>query len=179
MRKIERKIIAIDAETDPFLYGRAPKPFLWGTYDGEEFRTFRETAKLAAFLAENNFLACAHNGGKFDFAFLLDYAEKNQELRIINGRLAQFKIGKSILRDSWCIYPQKLATHKKDEIDYKKFERENREKHIAEITSYLKTDVISLYEIVKDDIETYGKGLTLAGNAMKYWQKMTKIKAPR
>ena len=179
MKKPKRRVVAIDAETDPFLFGRAPKPFVWGLYDGETFQSFRDTAELARVLAENDYLAYAHNGGKFDFEFLLEFADAGQELRIINGRLAQFKIGKTVLRDSWCIYPQALATFKKDEIDYSKMELDVRERNMPEILRYLETDVRSLHRIVSDFREDYGPGLTLAGAAMKFWEGNFDDKAPR
>ena len=37
---MKRKLIAIDCETDPFKAGRVPEPFIWGMYDGNEFKNW-------------------------------------------------------------------------------------------------------------------------------------------
>ena len=70
-----KRIATIDAETDPFKKGRVPKPFLWGWFDGKDYREFTDTRKAVAFIKKQNCICYAHNGGKFDFHYLLAYLE--------------------------------------------------------------------------------------------------------
>lgn len=178
-----RKLVVIDAETDPFLWQRAPKPFLWGFYDGEQFLKFTRTEDLAGFLSQNDFLVYAHNGGKFDYQYLFQYALEGQALKIINGRLGEWRLGKSVMRDSYLIFPQALATTggkmEVSEDFYQKFEAPVRAAHMPEITEYLKQDCIGLYALVSKFRQDYGPALTLPSAALSFWSKMTGIDKPR
>lgn len=179
MPKKQKKIITLDAETDPFSYGDVPKPFTWGVYDGDYFwHTWNsDTQKLNKDLIEylsdypDGSIVYAHNGGKFDFHFLLEYLDA--DLMIINGRIAKATIlqGKIELRDSYLILPIPLKQFVKDDIDYNKMTKENREKNRKEIVSYLKTDCEALYEITTKFIKRFGLNLTLAGTAIKELKK--------
>lgn len=177
----KRKIAVIDSETDPFLYGREPKPFIWGFYDGERYEEFYETADLIEFLEAQKLIVYAHNGGKFDYFYFADWLPRYKPLTVINGRLAKFKIGDCEFRDSWNILPVPLAAHDKGEIDYAIFEAGEREKpeNAKRISDYLYRDCVSLYEFVSRYIEEFGLNLTLAGGAMKTWSKMTGIEIPQ
>lgn len=172
---MSRPIWVIDAETDPFAKGRIPEPFIWGLYDGENpVRYFTETSELVAFLSANKVIVYAHNGGRFDYHLgILRYLEPYSQVSLINGRLARFTIGECEFRDSVNILPIALKDFRKDEIDYSKLERKVRHKHMAEIKRYLATDCEALHELVTKFVAEYGSGLTLAGCAMKVWQKMT------
>jgi hypothetical protein len=72
------KLAVIDAETDPFRYGRKPEAFAWGFYDGETYVDFwgaDSTLKLMNYIAalREPHVIYAHNGGKFDFFYLLPW----------------------------------------------------------------------------------------------------------
>lgn len=177
--KKAKKLVTLDAETDPFLHGRTPKPFIWGAFDGEKDMLFRDALDTAEYFKRNPSMIYAHNGGKFDYFWLFEHADNDQEIKIINGRLSEFRIGDSTYRDSLNIYPQGLATHDKGEIDYKKFEAEIRDKHMDEILPYLARDCRSLHQIVSHFRTNYGHGLTLAGTALKEWERISEISRPR
>jgi len=179
IKKKPPKFAIIDSETDPFKFDRPPKPFIWGYYDGEIFKTFRTTAELVAFLRELKIVIYAHNGGKFDYMFLLEYLDSYTQPTIINNRLSKLRIGKCTLVDSYNILPIKLSDYQKDEIDYALFEEDVRETHMDEIRDYLRSDCIYLYDLVKRYRDEYGSDLTQAGGAMKTYQKMRGDKVPR
>lgn len=178
-RQSKTRFAVLDSETDPFVFGRVPAPFIWGFYDGKMFKTFRDTKKLIEFLSDKKITIYAHNGGKFDYMFLLDYINSYEKPTIINNRLSKMRIGKCTLVDSYNILPIALCDYKKDEIDYRKFESDVRENHIDEITDYLRGDCVYLYDLVARYREECGADLTQASGAMKTYQKMAGDKAPR
>ena len=168
------KIIAvIDAETDPFVYGRIPKPFIWGFATADTYEEFYSTEELYNFLLslKKPHLIYAHNGGKFDFHYLLNLL-RPQMIKIINGRIASFKIGKCELRDSLLIIPRSLDSlgAGKLEIDYSLFEYEERKEHMPEIREYLKQDCYALLKVINRFKEEYGLSLTIAGAALNYYE---------
>lgn len=184
MPRRKRRIATIDAETDPFKYGREPKPFCWGFFDGETYVDFwgrgltREqqaedcTRQLIEYLEdEDDLIIYAHNGGKFDFFFLLPFLDP--DLFLINGRIAKATLfdGRIELRDSWLIIPLPLSAFQKDEISYSLFEVETRQLHKGNILRYLASDCRYLYNWVSDFIDQFGMGLTLAGTAFKELRK--------
>lgn len=177
-----RPIAVADCETDPFKKGRTKiNPFIWGFYDGEIYKEFKETKDFIDYVRDLEIVVYAHNGGKFDWFFVLPYLDEFCELMIINGRLAKFKIGVCEFRDSYNILPVPLSAYKKDDVDYAIFEVEERDKPKNKkiISDYLRSDCIYLFELVSHFTEKYGTGLTLAGSAMKFWQKNFDQVAPR
>lgn len=168
----DRRLIAVDCETDKAKYGRVPAPFIWGVYDGKNFRYFRDTADFVAWLATQNCIAYAHNGGKFDFMFLIQYITEGTKAQVIGGRIVKMNIGKCELRDSFSAIPAALKFFGKDEIDYDKMEASIREQHMEEIISYLKTDCVSLYELMTRYRTIAGKKTTIASNALTYSRKL-------
>lgn len=166
-----RPIATIDCETDPFLFGRIPLPFVWGFYSESGFEIFYSTNQLINRIKNFKGIIYAHNGGKFDYHYLLDTLEPEQEILIINGRIAKFKIGEAELRDSWLNLPVPLAAYKKDEIDYSKFEKSVRDKHMPEIVKYLEGDCKYLYDILKTQIDDYGLKISLPSSAFNFWHK--------
>lgn len=169
-----KKIAVIDFETDPFFYGRPPNPFAAGFYDGTQSLTIWGddcAARLVDFIndLEDDYIIYAHYGGKFDFHFLLNFIES--DLKIINGRIAECRIGRQILRDSFLILPLALKQFGKTEIDYSKFERECRHLHILEIDNYLRDDCKYLFNWIKKFVARFGLGFTLAGTAFKTMKK--------
>lgn len=178
-KRLKAKYAVADCETDPFLFGRVPEPFIWGYFDGVKFSTFRKTIDFVNFIKDKRITIYAHNGGKFDWMFLLDYIDVYYKPTIINGRLSKLKIGKATLLDSYNILPIKLADYQKDEIDYSKFEAGAREQNMPEIIDYLRDDCVYLYDLVKAYRDEYGYDLTQAGGAIKTYQKMRGDKVPR
>lgn len=173
-----RKIATLDCETNPAEYGAELIPFIWCLYDGEEYYLFDDAKGVAEFLADKEWIVYAHNGGKFDYHFMLELLEPFSKIMNINGRLAKFKIGLCEFRDSVNILPIRLADYQKDNFDYDKLRPENRDKHIHEIISYIKNDCLFLYQIVSHFVENYGMNLTLAGAAMKTYFKVFREEKP-
>lgn len=172
-----RRIAVIDAETDPFRKGRVPRPFVWGYFDGTEYREFwGKHAAFIRFLKKQNVICYAHNGGKFDFHFLLGELSAYDDIMIINGRIARMHIGRAELRDSICILPVALAAYQKDKIDYGMFEAGERDKpgNRKRISAYLQSDCRYLWQMVTAFNKRFGDNLTQAGAAMKQWQKICK-----
>lgn len=176
---MSKKFFTIDAETDPFLYGRIPEPFLWGVFDGIEYWTFTDTEKLIEFIKKEDAIFYAHNGGKFDFHLLAKYINKDEKLLMINSRLVQAKIGRAEIRDSYALlpFPLRMIGNKKD-IDYIKLEKENRHKHMDEIKEYLFADCVELWQAINAFFETYGRHLTSASAAIKTLVKIENLKIP-
>ena len=188
-----RPFATLDSETDPFLKGRIPEPFVWGFYDGKTFRhyTHETVHSLIKDISEQKIIVYAHNGGKFDYHFLLPYMEPFDRVKIINGRLAQFFIGKAEFRDSFNILPVALKkievtddqgnTVKKQEFDYSLMEKGERYKpdNWENIIDYLRDDCVTLYEAVKVFQNQYGRHLTQAGAAMNQWKKIGGVDIPK
>lgn len=177
--KKPKPFAVLDSETDPFEFGEEPHPFIWGYFDGINYKQFRDTAKMVEFIREQKITIYAHNGGKFDYMFLLDYVNNFYKPTIINGRLSKLKIGKCTLVDSYNILPIALAEYQKDEVDYSLFREEVREENMEMISDYLRSDCVYLYEIVSSYRNEYGADLTQASGAMKTYQKMRGEKVPR
>ena len=174
-----REIWAADSETDPFRAGRLKiAPFIWGAFNGTQYWEFRTTREFVDFIKERECIVYAHNGGKFDWFFLLDELMPWQPLMVINGRLAKFTIGKAEFRDSFNIMPMSLATVQKTEIDYDKFEADVREQHMPEIREYLRDDCVYLHGMLTAFIAEFGLHLTQAGASVKAWERIADVKAP-
>jgi hypothetical protein len=169
-KKQEVKIAVIDFETDPFLFGRVPKPFAAGFFDGENYVEFwgDDCAQyLVDYISalETKHIIYAHNGGKFDFFFLLEWLQN--PLKLINGRITKAGfIGGHEIRDSYAIIPIPLKAYQKEDIDYGCFERHKREAHKSDILFYLAKDCEYLYSLVNAFVERFGAKLTIGGTAM-------------
>jgi DNA polymerase type B, organellar and viral len=173
-----RKLAVFDFETDPFKFGRIPVPFSWGFFDGEKYSYDWGEKCITNFLnfledTEDDYLIYAHNGGKFDFMFFIEHFR--QDIKIVNGRILEAKIGRHIFRDSYAILPIPLSAYGKDEIDYDKMEKEVRDQHRDEILSYLKTDCTKLFELVSEFVKEFGDILTIGGAAIKELKKFHKF----
>lgn len=186
-KKEPRKLAVIDAETDPFLMGRTPKAFAWGFYDGETYKRFwgdDATQQLVDYILSRSdpLVIYAHNGGKFDFFFLMPFGVIQNPALIINGRIVKaqaFDIHE--VRDSYAILPvplKKIADStigSKKDIDYAKMEREVREEHKEEILDYLKQDCLVLYNIVFKFRERYADKLTVGAMAISELEKFHQV----
>lgn len=152
-----KKIAVFDAETDPFKQDRIPAPFTCAFYDGSLYLPFWGEDCVARCLEavaelDDEYLIYAHNGGKFDFWFMLDWVDDHESPFIINGRLVEFSMvgTKNVFRDSLSIIPVPLSAYQKEEIDYSIFESGPRDvpANRVRIQNYLKSDCINLYELV-------------------------------
>lgn len=177
-RKPKSTIAVVDFETDPFLYGRTPKPFAAGFYDGNVYLDFWGddcAMQLCDYLRSRKdpLTIYAHNGGKFDFFFFLELGLIENPVLIINGRIVKAAfLGIHELRDSYAIMPAQLAKignskiGDKLEIDYTKLERSVREEHKEEILIYQKQDCVVLWNAVFEFRERYGNKLTVGAMAI-------------
>lgn len=177
----KREIWAVDSETDPFKKRRIPKPFVWGAYNGSEYHEFAHSRGLVDFLSIRDCIVYAHNGGRFDWHYLLEYLEPYTDVLVIAGRMAKFKIGDAEFRDSYNLLPMPLrAGGRKLEIDYDILEVENRDipKNREIIKERLRTDCVYLWEMLQTFIRDYGFHLTFPGASMSAWSKLSGIKTP-
>lgn len=175
MTRRRSEIWACDCETDPFKVGRIPQPFIWGAYEiySKRYEVFGSRTLFVEFFAGRKAKAYFHNGGKFDAHYLRPDFDSDQNLLIINGRIARFKIGQTEFRDSFNLIPVALATYQKDEFDYRILEEAERGKpeNVVKIEKYLKSDCVNLGNLLSTFFERYGHGLTQAGTALSYWSK--------
>lgn len=163
-------------------------PFLWGAYEGtsDTYYQFETVAQLSLWFVQleherKGQLFYAHNGGKFDYHFFRDQINSDENILIINGRLAKFKVGEHEFRDSLNIFPN---TRLKDfgiksDIDYAKMEKSIRHLHMAEIGAYLRQDCVGLWEVISRYRRDFGKQLTQATASMRTWSKMAGREPPR
>jgi hypothetical protein len=181
MKQTKKIIAVVDSETDPFAPQFVVKPFAIGFDTGDRYVDFwgDDCVKqffdyLATLTAEGyEFIIYAHNGGKFDFFFFLDYLDTDQAPLIMGGRLVKINFGGQEFRDSFAIIPQALSSYKKDEIDYDKFTRHNRSKHRAEILKYLRTDCLYTRELIVGFHEMFGDKLTIASASLPMLNSFT------
>jgi hypothetical protein len=171
----------LDCETDPFLIGRVPEPFLWGLYDGETYEEFETVAQVVERLSVEKAIVYAHNGGKFDYHYLKEHINTDENIMLIGSRLARFKIGACEFRDSMNLFTFPLSAYQKEKIDYALMEKDKRDdpNNRAIISRYLRSDCVNLWELVTKFFADYGNNLTQAGAAMRVWSKMSGIKPPR
>lgn len=172
-------IATADFETDPFAVGIIPKPFTAGYYDGNRYVDFWSpncANLLIDFLVDldEEMIVYFHNGGKFDFFFFLERLDS--ELKIVNGRIIQAKIGKVEFRDSYAAIPIPLAAYKKDDVDYSLFVPELREQHKEYILKYQKNDCVYLHELVMGFRQEFGDRLTIGGAAINELKRFHKFK---
>lgn len=176
MGRKRRDFAVCDCETDPFVFGRIPKPFIWGFYDGQNYLEFEKTDNFIDYVQSRPLILYAHNGGKFDWHFIIDQIPNKTEILIINGRIARFKIGLCEFRDSYNILPIPLGDFQKDKIDYALFEENVRSKHMDEIKAYLKSDCKYLFDLINAFRKSYSLNITLASACMRKWGEISKAK---
>ena len=68
-----------------------------------------------------------------------------------------------------------LRAFAKEEIDYAKLEPDVRHLHMPEIRRYLRSDCVNLWETIKRYFDEYGRSLTQAGAAMRYWKRVYQV----
>lgn len=169
------RIAVLDFETDPFMYGRVPKPFAAEFYSDEIcFTTWGDKCVEDLILNIQNlkhrYIIYAHNGGKFDFHFIHEYIDN--PIRIINNRIVSAQLFEHTVRDSYAIIPIPLAAYNKTVIEYTKMEAHLREQNKQEILAYLHDDCVNLYKLVAAFVDRFGALLTVGSTAMKQLQSM-------
>lgn len=165
-------MLTCDAETDPFLHSRIPQPFIWGLYDGKKFRTFNSTEEFVNAVSVMDIVLYAHNGGKFDFMYLLPFIRQTKA-QIINGRIVAMWLGRCELRDSFAIIPEPLRNFgDKREIDYNKLEASIRDLFMDEIKEYLFYDCKILFDACFQYRKAVGHKKTIASNALAFSKKL-------
>lgn len=181
------KIGVIDSETDPFdnVSKEQILPFLFVIY-ADEFEPVvlwdenfarliqRLVAELERIEKEYGaYTFYAHNGGKFDFLFLIH--KLRGEVSFKGRGIMEAKIGAHKLRDSFHIIPEKLAAYQKDEFDYSKLRRGERHKHKKEAIRYCIADCKYLLEIVKGFVTEFGLKLSIGQAAMAELKQHYKV----
>lgn len=177
---MSKPIMTMDIETDPFLYGRLPRPFYMNCFDGKNHYGFWGSdcvQKMREFLeAIHPHIIYLHNGGKFDTRFFMDWLIGNP-MRIINSRIIKAQMpsksyrGFHEFRDSYSIIPVALGSVEdpagKIEIDYAKFEADVRDQYRDEIITYAQRDVAFLHKLVMGFIDRFDTELTIGSTSMK------------
>lgn len=174
------QIAVIDFETDPFDGALRERiyPFAACLYSDQfdtvqiwenDYKTFVEKVMAAIQALPGAFTIYAHNGGRFDFMFLIS---KLRGAVSFKGRgIMCAKIGNHELRDSFHIIPEALAAFKKDPFDYDKMKKTRRQNHKAEIQRYLLNDCVYLFDIVKAFLSSYGMKISIGQAAMHLLKK--------
>ena len=182
-------IAALDFETDPFNGPSEPvRPFAAGIYNGTTYHGWWGDDCVSLLLEYIHSLTephifYAHNGGRFDFTFMLNAIESN--VFCIGTRIVRAYIrGRGIagqrkdlheLRDSFSIVPVALSrAGAKSSIDYSKLSKTRRTRHRQEISDYLKQDCVALHEVVTNWRREFGNGLTMASAAMRQLKGVAK-----
>ena len=175
-KKERIKFIAVlDMETDPFDANLRERIFpfaacLYGdTFDTvmiweENESDFIDSVIAAIMGLPDSYTIYAHNGGRFDFLFLIHRLRGPVSFK---GRgIMSARIGPHELRDSFHIIPEKLAAFQKDVFDYEKMRKGKRNNYRAEIEKYLLNDCIYLFDIVKTFLNNYGLKISIGQAAM-------------
>ena len=179
-KKKKLKIVSADIETDPFDFGQKIEAFsscvYYRTEGGKErvWENFCKTEKqcitqlLARILSLRNSLVYFHNGGGFDYHYLLPYIDVPYNIFAIKGKIVSITFRDDLeLRDSLRILPAPLSAFgNKDEIDYNKLKKNVRFSHKEEILNYQRQDCRALHEAVTGFVTNYGLSLTIANRAM-------------
>jgi len=171
LKATKKTICVIDTETDPFAVGLVVKPFCIGIRFPDRYVDFWGADCIEQFFAyiatlEGDFIFYAHNGGKFDFFFLLKFLDADQTPLIMNGRLVKIFFQGQEFRDSYAILPMPLSGYQKEEIDYALFVPEKRERHKVAILKYMQSDCDYLYDLIIGFHELFGDKLTIASAAL-------------
>lgn len=171
----QRCIAILDFETDPFdnIGQEAIHPFVAVLYSDQfepvviwedDHVVFCERVYSTIEALPDRYTIYAHNGGKFDFLFLL---HKLRGAVKFKGRgIMCARIGYHEIRDSFHIIPEKLAVFQKDQFDYCKLDKRQRGAFRDEIIRYCLHDCVYLFSIVKSFIGRFGLKLSIGQAAM-------------
>jgi DNA polymerase elongation subunit (family B) len=181
----QRNIAILDMETDPFDAELKTdiKPFLAVLYSDEfepviiweeDHGKFVRNVIDAISSLPDRWTIYAHNGGKFDFLFLV--SKLRGEVKFKGRSLMSARIGDHELRDSAHIIPERLAAFAKDKFDYSRNLKANRNHWRKEIIEYCIADCRYTLDIVKSFVNTYGLKLTIGQAAMGELRKHYDVK---
>lgn len=174
-KKRKECIAILDMETDPFDNKSQSRvhPFLAVLYSDtfetviiweENFARFTARVVAAITALPDRYVIYAHNGGRFDFMFLVHHLRGEVSFKG-RGIMSAF-LGPHELRDSFHIIPEKLAGYKKDTFDYAILTKEKRRHNKQAIIDYCVNDCRYLFDIVKAFIEEFGLKLSIGQAAM-------------
>ncbi len=182
-------IAILDFETDPFdnKSKTAVHPFAACLYRGpdfpvvviweEDFARFVDAVLSAIEALPDKHVIYAHNGGRFDFMFLVHKLRGEVSFKgrgIMSARIGSD--GRHELRDSFHIIPEKLAGYKKDDFDYSVLTKARRNQHRDIIIDYMTNDCRYLFDIVKAFINEFGLKLSIGQAAMYELQQHYTVK---
>lgn len=177
-KKRHENIAILDTETDPFdnsPSGRKRKvlPFLAVLYSDNfepvviwenDFKVWVRKVVAAIMALPEEYTIYAHNGGRFDFMFLI--SEMRGSISFKGRGIMDARIGPHHLRDSFHLIPEKLAAYQKDAFDYSKLLKCNREKYRQEAITYCINDCKYLLDLVKKFVGDFGLKLSIGQAAM-------------
>lgn len=181
----KRQIAILDMETDPFdaELKASISPFLCVLYS-DEFEPvviweddnvrFRQRVVDAIGALPGRYTIYAHNGGKFDFMFLV--SKLRGDVKFKGRGIMSAKIGDHELRDSSHIIPERLAAFAKDKFDYTRNLKQNRDHWRKEIIDYCIADCRYTLDIVKSFVANYGFKLTIGQASMGELRKHYDVK---
>lgn len=173
-------IAILDTETDPFnkITKRKVFPFLAVLYSDNfetviiwenDFKKWVERVVAAILALPEEYTIYAHNGGRFDFMFLI--SEMRGAISFKGRGIMDARIGHHHLRDSFHLIPERLAAYQKDVFDYTKLERNVRNQHKDDIVRYCINDCRYLLDLVKKFIGDFGLKLSIGQAAMSEIKK--------
>lgn len=178
-----KHLAVLDMETDPFENGESDIfPFCAEIYSDQfgaiviwenDYETLVEKVITTIESLPDSYTIYAHNGGKFDYMFLI---HKLRGLVKFKGRaIMSAKIGCHEIRDSLHILPEKLAAWKKDKFDYTKMHKRNRHRFKDEILAYLHSDCLYLFDFIKRFTQEFGLKISIGQAAFAELKKHYKI----
>lgn len=171
----KRNIAILDMETDPFdnisqdevlpflavLHCDEQAPVIIWNEDHDQF-TSNVIAAIEAL--PGKYTVYAHNGGKFDFMFLVHKLRGKVSFK---GRgIMSATIGNHELRDSFHIIPEKLASLQKQQFDYSNLTKSKRAKFKKQIIAYCISDCENLLYYVKKFIDEFGFKISIGAAAL-------------
>lgn len=137
---------------------------------------------MVEFLSQRDCLAYAHNGGRFDWHYLLEFVPPFTNCMVIAGRLAKFKIGDCEFRDSFNIMPMPLRAggYKLEIEDWSIFEEQARDLPANRdvIRDRLRTDCLYLFRMLETFFMEFGLHLTVSSASMSCWSKIAEVPKP-
>lgn len=173
-------IAVLDFETDPFDENEREEIFpftacLWSdSFEPvviweEDREAFIDAVISAIEVLPGRYIIYAHNGGRFDYMFLIKRFRGRVSFKGRSLMLAE--VGGHELRDSFHMIPEALGAYRKDAFDYDKMRKKNRAAHKAEIIKYMVHDCEYLFDIVKTFLSDYGVKLSIGQAAMSLLKK--------
>lgn len=131
----------------------------------EAKRDFAKRVATAIRELPNRYTIYAHNGGRFDYMFLMP--EIRGPVSFKGRALMDGKIGEHTLRDSLHILPVSLEkANKKDAINYDWMKKDKREKYKQQIVDYCISDCRYTLDVVKAFVEDNGFKMSIGQASM-------------